>query len=67
MNVNKPNMIVQFTSLLSAEGINLPNMANKSRGNAAYTLIDCDSIPDESVIEKLRQIDGVKKIRVIYY
>ena len=67
MNVNKPNMIVSFTSLLSAEGINLPNMANKSRGNAAYTLIDCDSVPDESVIEKLRQIDGVKKVRVIYY
>lgn len=67
MNVNKPNMIVSFTSLLSAEGINLPNMANKSRGNAAYTLIDCDSVPDASVIEKLSQIDGVKKVRVIYY
>lgn len=67
MNVNRPNMIVSFTSLLSAEGINLPNMANKSRGDAAYTLIDCDTVPDESVIEKLRQIEGVKKVRVIYY
>lgn len=67
MNVNKPNMIVSFTSLLSAEGINIPNMTNKSRGNAAYTLIDCDTVPDEQVIEKLRQVDGVKKIRVIYY
>ena len=67
MNVNQPNMIVRFTSLLSAEGINLPNMANKSRGNAAYTLIDCDTVPDESIIDKLREIDGVKKVRVIYY
>lgn len=67
MNVNKPNMIMGFTSVLSSASINLPNMSNKSRGTAAYTLIDCDSVPDEETIEKLRQIDGVKKIRVIYY
>lgn len=67
LNTNKPNMIVKFTSVLSDAGINLPNMANKSRGDAAYTLIDCDTLPDESIIEKIRQIDGVKKVRVIYY
>ena len=67
LNVNKPNMIVSFTSILSGAGINLPNMANKSRGNAAYTLIDCDVVPDEELIKKLRQIDGVKNLRVIYY
>lgn len=67
MNVNRPNMIVSFSSLLSQEGINIPNMTNKSRGEAAYTLIDCDTLPDKAVIEKIRAIDGVKKVRVIYY
>lgn len=67
MNVNKPNMIVRFSSVLSDAGINIPNMANKSRGDAAYTLIDCDTVPDDILIEKMRQIDGVKKVRVIYY
>lgn len=67
LNVNRPNMITKFTSLLSNEGINIPNMANKSRGEAAYTLIDCDSLPDDAVIEKLREIEGVAKVRVIYY
>ncbi|MCD8336655.1 MAG: phosphoglycerate dehydrogenase [Lachnospiraceae bacterium] len=67
MNVNRPNMIVSFSSLLSQAGINIPNMTNKSRGEAAYTLIDCDSLPDEAIIEKIRAIDGVKKVRVIYY
>ncbi|MDO4298859.1 MAG: phosphoglycerate dehydrogenase [Lachnospiraceae bacterium] len=67
MNVNKPNMIVRFSSVLSDAGINIPNMANKSRGDAAYTLIDCDTVPDDTLIEKIRQIDGVKKVRVIYY
>ena len=66
LNVNKPNMIVNFTSILSAAGINIPNMANKSRGNTAYTLIDCDTLPDEEVIDKISRIDGVKKVRVIY-
>lgn len=67
LNVNRPNMIVSFSSVLSSAGINIPNMSNKSRGNAAYTLIDCDTAPDEAIIEKIRQIDGVKKVRVIYF
>lgn len=67
MNVNKPNMIVRFSSVLSEAGINIPNMANKSRGDAAYTLIDCDTAPSDEIIEKIRLIDGVKKVRVISY
>ena len=66
LNVNQPNMIVKFTSLLSDRGINIPNMANTSRGEAAYTLIDCDSCPEESVIDQLRRIDGVRRVRVLY-
>ena len=64
-NVNRPNMIMTFTSILSGAGINLPNMSNKSRGEVAYTLIDCDTVPDAAVIEKLRQVDGVTRVRVI--
>ena len=66
-NVNRPNMISKFTSLLSGEGINIPNMTNVSRKEAAYTVIDCDTLPDEAVIDKLRQIEGVSRVRVIYY
>ena len=67
MNVNRPNMIVKFTSLLSDAGINIPNMSNKSRGEAAYTLIDCDTRPDDALIDRIRAVDGVKKVRVIDY
>ena len=67
MNVNKPNMIVRFSAVLSDAGINIPNMTNKSRGNAAYTLIDCDTLPSQELIDKISDIDGVKKVRVIYY
>ncbi len=67
LNVNRPNMIVRLSSLLSQKGINIPNMANKSREDAAYTLIDCDTMPDPDTIKNIRAIDGVKKVRVIYY
>ena len=66
-NVNRPNMIISFTSLISNAGINIPNMTNKSRGDVAYTIIDCDTVPDESVIDRLRTINGVSRVRVIYY
>ncbi|MBO7711716.1 MAG: phosphoglycerate dehydrogenase [Lachnospiraceae bacterium] len=66
-NVNRPNMIISFTSLISNAGINIPNMTNKSRGEVAYTIIDCDTVPDESVIDRLRTINGVSRVRVIYY
>ena len=66
-NVNKPNMITKFTSLISDAGINIPNMTNKSRGETAYTLIDCDTLPSEEIFEKLQAIDGVSRVRVIYY
>ena len=65
LNVNRPNMIQKFTTLLGSAGINIPNMANKSRGDAAYTLIDCDSMPSEEVLENLKKVEGVSRIRVI--
>ena len=67
LNVNRPNMITKFTSLISAAGINIPNMSNKSRGDAAYTLIDCDTMPEEALFDQLRAIDGVSRVRVIRY
>ena len=67
LNTNRPNMITKFTSLISAAGINIPNMSNKSRGDAAYTLIDCDTMPEEALFDKLREIDGVTRVRVIRY
>lgn len=64
-NVNRPNMITRFTSTLAQAGINIPNMSNKSRGDVAYTLIDCDTIPSDSIIDAIRQVDGVSRVRVI--
>lgn len=62
---NIPNMLAQFTSVFSAEGINIETMVNKSRGNYAYSVLDvCAKVSDES-IQKLDAINGVCKVRVI--
>lgn len=64
-NVNKPNMIGQFASVLADEGINIPAMQNKSKGDVAYTILDADQAVSQEVIDRLMAIDGVYKVRVI--
>lgn len=62
---NVPNMVGQITSVLANQNINIADMLNKSRGNFAYTLIDVDSIIDESVEKIIEDINGVLKVRII--
>jgi D-3-phosphoglycerate dehydrogenase len=64
-NANVPNMLGQISSAMAAAGLNIHNMTNKSRGDMAYTLVDLDSAVPESVVEKLRAIDGVLNVRAL--
>lgn len=64
-NKNVPNMIGQFTSVLANDGINIASMANTSKGDLAYTLLDADQDISDEVVEKLRAIPEVFKVRVI--
>jgi D-3-phosphoglycerate dehydrogenase len=57
-------MLTQFTAAYSAEGINIENFVNKSRGEYAYSIIDA-SAASASAVEKLSAIDGVLKVRVV--
>lgn len=62
---NVKDMIRRFTRILSDEGFNIANMANKSRGDFAYTVIDLESPVNEQVMTKIEATDGVLKARVI--
>lgn len=62
---NIPNMLGQFTALLAKEKLNISLMANKSRKEYAYTMIDVDGDVSDAVKEELGSIDGVLKVRVI--
>ncbi len=63
MNANVPNMLGQISTAFAEGGINIHNMANKSRGEIAYTLADIDSPAQASVIEKIASIPGVVRVR----
>ena len=62
---NIPNMLTQFTNVFSSEGINIAHMTNKSRGDYSYCIFDIDSDSTETFAEKLSEIDGVLKVRII--
>lgn len=62
---NVPNMLSQFTTLFSKDGVNIENMLNKSLGDFAYSIFDVCSEIKESVVKDLEAIDGVIRVRVI--
>lgn len=62
---NVPNMISQLTGAFASENINISDMLNKSRGDFSYSMFDLDSASTEAVVNKLMDIDGVIKVRII--
>lgn len=62
---NVPNMLTQFTGLFAKDNVNIDNMINKSRGDYAYTIFDVSSKVTDEVVNELKAIDGVIRVRVI--
>ena len=62
---NIPSMIGQVTQILGAEGLNIADMTNKSKGENAYTLIDLESAASIEALNALKAIDGVTRVRVV--
>lgn len=62
---NVPKMLSQFTALFSEEGINIENMVNKSKGNYAYSVFDLAASTTDTIVEKLKEIQGVLKVRIV--
>ena len=62
---NEPNMIATFTKVFGEAKINIDAIANKSRGDFAYTLIDTDSTVAEDVVKALEGNEAVIRVRVI--
>ena len=62
---NIPNSLGRFTAAIASENINIAGLMNKSRGEYAYTMLDFDQHPSEAVVEHLKQVEGVVRVRVI--
>ena len=62
---NIPNSLGRFTSAIAADNVNIDGLVNKSRGEYAYTMLDLDQHPSQDVVNHLKQVEGVLKVRVI--
>jgi D-3-phosphoglycerate dehydrogenase len=64
-NRNVPAMVGQITTILAETGINIVDMLNRSRGDLAHNIIDCENGVSEDVLTRIREIDGVIMTRLI--
>lgn len=64
-NENVPKILGSVLAILADENINVIDMLNKSRDSIAYNLIDIDTHADESVLDKMRALQGVVNVRLI--
>ena len=62
---NIPGSLGRFTAAIAGENINIDGLMNKSRGEYAYTMLDLDHHPSREVVEHLKQIEGVLRVRII--
>lgn len=62
---NIPNSLGRFTAAIAADNVNIDGLMNKSRGEYAYTMLDFDQHPSQEVVEHLKQVEGVLRVRVI--
>ena len=66
LHKNVPNMLTQITSFFGNHGLNIENLANKARGEYAYTLLDLAQAMPGNTVASLEQIDGVLRVRRIF-
>ena len=64
-NRNVPGVVGKITNIMAQEGINIADMLNRSREDAAYNIIDIDGDISDGSIELIRSIEGVSMVRVL--
>jgi len=64
-NRNVPNMVGQITTKLAEAKLNIIDLLNKSRNDFAYTLIDVDGQVNDSLVDDIKKIEGVLRVRAL--
>lgn len=62
MHKNIPAVLSKITTQISELGINISNMANGSKGDNAYTIVETDDLVKADSVEKLKSIDGIIRV-----
>jgi D-3-phosphoglycerate dehydrogenase len=64
MHYNQPNMMAKITQAIGEQSLNIVDMINQSRGEAAYTLLDYEGTTEINVAP-FKAIDGVIRLRTL--
>ena len=62
---NVPAMLASITAVLSRDGVNVENLINKAKGDLAYTMVDLGTRVGADVVEAVRALPNVIRVRVI--
>ena len=60
---NVPAMLANIMAVLSKANVNVENMTNKSKKDYAYTVVDLNAKLRDDVLDELRSLDGVLRVR----
>jgi D-3-phosphoglycerate dehydrogenase / 2-oxoglutarate reductase len=63
VNANVPHMIERISKAISAAGINILDLLNKSRGDIACTLVDTAAPAPAEVVAQIAAVQGVLSVR----
>lgn len=62
MHKNIPNMLSQITSAFASVNVNIENLANGSKGDYAYTIVETNEKVNDTVVNTVMNISGVIKV-----
>jgi len=65
INKNIPNMVGQITTILAGASINIADLINHHRDDYAYNIIDSEQKISDSVLEQIRKVNGIIRVRTI--
>ena len=63
MHKNIPIMISQITASFASSNVNIENLANGSKGDVAYTIVETNDKADEAIVNCVSAIEGVFKVK----
>lgn len=64
-NKNVPGMVSQISDTLGKSKLNIHGMINKSKGDYAYNIVDIDGSVPDAVVDEIRKISEVIRVRKI--
>jgi D-3-phosphoglycerate dehydrogenase len=64
-NRNIPNMVGQITTILAEANINIDDLINHHRDEFAYNIIDTEQPIPGTTLDRLRQVDGIIRVRTV--